>query len=113
MSLMSVLGCGTRGWAPYGRRCTMCEQCVCVFPSALSVERCASAVSLIPPTHTRTFWLRPAFAFTRPDYNTADKLSVEVLAVPEDGDVVKAAVTAAVVPGQGAGQQVGGAGLWS
>ncbi|PNW82254.1 hypothetical protein CHLRE_06g278144v5 [Chlamydomonas reinhardtii] len=39
------------------------------------------------------------------DYNTADKLSVEVLAVPEDGDVVKAAVTAAVVPGQGAGQQ--------
>ncbi|KAG2445160.1 hypothetical protein HYH02_008628 [Chlamydomonas schloesseri] len=39
------------------------------------------------------------------DFNTADKLSVEVVPLPEDGDVVKAAVTAAVVPGQGAGQQ--------
>ncbi|KXZ52290.1 hypothetical protein GPECTOR_10g922 [Gonium pectorale] len=39
------------------------------------------------------------------DFNTADKLSVEVLPLPADGDLQGAAVSAAVVPGAGSGQQ--------
>ncbi|KAI8475652.1 MAG: hypothetical protein J3K34DRAFT_404001 [Monoraphidium minutum] len=35
------------------------------------------------------------------DFQTADKVSVEVLDAPPDGDVAKAAVTAAVLPGGG------------
>ncbi|GIL87215.1 hypothetical protein Vretimale_14315 [Volvox reticuliferus] len=39
------------------------------------------------------------------DFNTADKLSVEVFALAADKDLVTAAVAAAVVPGAGSGQQ--------
>ncbi|KAG2500301.1 hypothetical protein HYH03_001879 [Edaphochlamys debaryana] len=39
------------------------------------------------------------------DYNTADKLTVEVQALDPGADLVEAAVTAAVVPGASSGQQ--------